>query len=149
MFNVAIIYAPEDADIHEYAQQIHNEFKKSDMMATLKKAGKASIPDIAAADIVVFGSKEQEKDPIHSDFSQLIRSFSGVNLAGRAAAFFIMENSSTLSEFKKVLNDSDIHFYKPPLYIKKDEQKANTKAIAKWVKDVYKSYKEMMHGRKI
>ena len=149
MFNVAIIYAPEDEDIHEFAQQIHSEFKKSDFKATLKKANKASIPDIAAADIVVFGSKEQKKYPIHNDFSQLIRSFSGVNLAGRAAAFFILENSDTLAEFKKVLNDSDIQFFNPPLYIKKEKQKANAKAISQWVKKIYKSYKELMRGRKI
>ncbi|MBN2535885.1 MAG: flavodoxin family protein [Spirochaetales bacterium] len=140
MFRVIILYAPDEETILETAKNIKAAFNNEKCETAVKAAKNALIPDIAASDIVILGSKTEGKKPVHSDFKEIIRALHGINLAGRIAGFFSFGLDATITSFKEALLDSDITIYKDNLLIKDGQN--NSSEISIWVKKLIVYHKE-------
>jgi flavodoxin len=142
MIRVIILYAPDEKNTSDAVNNIKDAFKNKKCRIEAKAAKNSSIPDIAASEIVIFGSKDAGKKTIHSDFSEIARALKGINLAGRIAGIFSFGRENMLPVFKKILEDSDITVYEKNLII--EDGKNNPAIISEWVNNIIKTYE----GRK-
>lgn len=142
MFNVAIIYAPQKSELKELAEIIKNSFNSKSFKVIIKSASQASIPDIAAAEILILAANSSGSSPIHSDFSEILRALKGVNLAGRLAAFYAVNTSDTFKAFKKILNNSEAEIG-PELFLSAKGKKARKAEIKNWIEELSGKFKEM------
>ncbi|MBN2353986.1 MAG: flavodoxin family protein [Spirochaetales bacterium] len=137
MFKVVILYAPQDASVRKFADCVQKAFDRKQFKATTTGAGKAHVPDIAAVDAVIFGSRAENGINVHADFTELMRAFSGVNFAGRCAAFFADKGSGIAGEFARALADSEISVFSETLAFQ--EKATDTQKIKRWV-DQYSTF---------
>ena len=84
MYRLTILYAPEDEEYAGPAKQLGDAFSELGLDVVVKAAKNAGIPDILAADIVIFGSSVF-KPYLHPHFAEMVRAFKGINLAGKFA----------------------------------------------------------------
>jgi flavodoxin len=135
---VVIIYAPDDEIVQQSAVTIKSIFINEKYSVTIKQARDAHMPDFAGVDIVILGSKKENKKSIHSDFTEIVRALKGINLAGRIAGIFSFDTEETVDDFIKVLHDSDITIFEKGLLI--SDGKIDTKVITDWVKQIITKY---------
>jgi hypothetical protein len=147
MYHCVIIFAPEDKALRDVLKNIQSLFSKNLFTFSAVPAADALISDIAVAEFVIFASKKDSKKSIHPDFSELIRTFSGVNLSGRLSAFIGEKNSTTLNEFQNALKDTGISYFNDPLYIE-DGIEAKSKSLITWIKKAESTFKEFINVHK-
>ena len=116
MYRGVIIYAPAGAGMEQFVRRLEECIDRERLKVETKPAVQAAIPDLAAADLFLLGSLPEGQNPIHSDFSEILRALSGVTLAGRIGGVFSMNSPPTLSAFRDALRDceldlSDRNFY--------------------------------------
>lgn len=140
MYKVIILYAPDEKTIVDTVNDIEIAFNNENCITAVKAAKNALIPDIAASEIVILGSKAEGKRLIHSDFKEIIRSLRGINLAGRIAGIFSFDQEETFVSFKQALNDSDITVFGKSLLIKNGQP--DSSATAAWAKKILTYYKD-------
>ncbi len=87
MSYVLISWAPEAPEARRAVDDLKTAFEAHGFTVAAKPAASASITDIAAADLVVYGVGATGSD-YPAEYAGLVRVFSGANLAGRAAACF-------------------------------------------------------------
>jgi menaquinone-dependent protoporphyrinogen IX oxidase len=143
MTKVIILYAPHDSGIKKFIEALLKAFDKKRFTVTAKNALKSHIPDIAAADAVVFGSKGNSAVSIHAEFKELLRAFSGVNLAGKSAGFFLEKNTDTFKDFEKALKVSDISIFDEPLIYQ--EKGIDAKQLRRWADKFGKFLEKNIH----
>jgi flavodoxin len=131
MTKVVILYAPQDAAVKKLADCIQKSFDRKSFKAMVLCAAKANIPDMAAVDAVILGSRSENGVDIHADFSELMRAFAGVNFAGRCAAFFADKASKTADEFASALAASDISIF--PEALPFQEKGPDAVKVKRWV----------------
>lgn len=132
MTRIIILYAPDDPAMRKISDQVQKAFDKKQYHITIKNAQRSSIAEIAASQAVIFGSRGNSAVPIHSDYQELVRAFSGVNLAGKSAAIVMEKETETFMEFSAVLKDSEISIFDEPLFL--TVQHSENTEIARWVK---------------
>ena len=108
MYRAVIIYAPDDEQMGGLARRVESSLDRDSFEVETKIAGQAAIPDLAAADLIILGSRAAAEDPIHSDFSEILRALSGITLAGRVAGVFSAAGVSTLAAFRRALQDCEL-----------------------------------------
>ena len=88
------------------------------MQLVVKRAAEATIADITAADIVVFGAQKTAPAEVPAEFSEFLRIFKGITLAGRTAGFFSMGTEKATSRLRKALKDTEINAVRggPPVH---------------------------------
>jgi len=139
MCKVVILYAPDEKFINETANNIATVFNKGKCHTTVKSANQTKIPDITASDIIIFGPNTKEKKTVHPDYKEIIRAFTGINLAGRIAGFFTFGGNESINSFKEILHDTDISLYEPNFLI---ENNNDPDILMKWVKNIITQYKD-------
>jgi len=142
MFNVAVIYAPQESELKRLAEIIKNSFNSKSFKVMIKSASQAGIPDIAAAEILILAANSSGSSPIHSDFSDILQALNGVNLAGRLAGFCTASTSDTLKAFKEALNDSEA-VIGPELFLSARDAKERKAEIKNWIEELSGKFKEM------
>jgi flavodoxin len=130
MIQLLILYAPEQSALKKCAESLQKAFDKKIFRTIVRSAAKSHLPDIASAQAVILGCRAQDGAPVHADFAEMVRSFSGVNLAGRCAGFFGEKGSATAGEFASALADSDIVIYGEPLVL--DEKGFDAQKMKRW-----------------
>jgi flavodoxin len=143
MIKVVILYAPQDAAVKKFADSVQKAFDKKSFKVTVTGAGKAHIPNIAAAEAVILGSRTENGADMHEDFSELLRAFSGVNFAGRCAAFFAEKGSGTATVFAEALADSEISLFPEPLTFQ--EKIIDSQKIKRWVSQFSSYIRKNLH----
>jgi flavodoxin len=143
MIKVVILYAPQDAAVKKFADCVQKAFDKKSFKVAALSAGKAHIPDIAAVDAVILGSCSESVADVHEDFAELLRAFSGVNFAGRCAAFFTDKGSDAAGEFSSALVDSEISIFAEPLAYQ--EKEADAQKVKRWVAQFMSFIRKNIH----
>jgi flavodoxin len=138
MKRVVIIYAPDEEIVQQSAVAIKSTFVNEKYSVTIRQARDAHMPDFAGAEIVILGSKKEDKRSIHTDFTEIIRALKGINLAGRIAGIFSFDTEETEKDFVKALHDSEINIFAKGLLIK--DGTIDTKVIKEWVKQIIAGY---------
>jgi flavodoxin len=90
------------------AHHLEGSFDRNSFKVTSKPADQAAIPDLTASDLFVLGSLPDEGDPIHSDFSEILRALGGITLAGRVAGAFSVSSEPTVNAFRQALEDCEL-----------------------------------------
>ncbi len=143
MVRLTVLYAPEDEEYAEPARQLGEAFTELGLDVIVKAAKVAGIPDILAADIVIFGSTVFKPD-LHPHFAEMVRAFEGINLAGKYAGFLSYNGNNAPKLFRKALRDTDIYEFRRDLAIKSGKSKPEE--LMKWARDLYKSYEDGIYG---
>lgn len=147
MYHCVIIFAPEEKALKGVLKNVQSQFSENLFTFSLLSAAEALISDIALAECVIFASKQDAKQAIHSDFSELIRAFKGANLSGKLSAFITEKNSTTCAAFKNALKDTNISYFDDPLYIEDGVETTSTSLI-KWIKKIESTFKEFINVHK-
>lgn len=143
MYRLTILYAPEDEEYAGPAKQLGNAFSELGLDVVVKAAKNAGISDILAADIVIFGSSVL-KPYLHPHFTEMVRAFKGINLAGKCAGFLSYSGNNAPKLFRKALRDTDIYEFRRDLIINSGSTKPDE--LTKWAKELFKRYEEGIYG---
>ncbi|MBN1699819.1 MAG: flavodoxin family protein [Spirochaetales bacterium] len=135
---VVIIFAPDDELVQKSAVAIKSTFVNEKFDVVIKEARDAHMPDLAVGNIVILGSKKEDKKPVHSDFTEIIRALKGINLAGRIAGVFTFDSEETTDFLSQALGDSDITLIERGLCFKNG--RIDTKVIKDWVHTIIQTY---------
>jgi flavodoxin len=137
MITMLILYAPESPALKKCAESLRKAFDRKIFKVTASSAAKSHLSDIAGVKAVILGSWAEDGSPVHTDFAEFIRAFSGVNLSGRCAAFFGEKGSDTAADFTAALADSGISIFKEALVLQ--EKGCDTQKMKQWAGQ-YSSY---------
>jgi flavodoxin len=142
MFRAAVIYAP--AALQAVAERISAALDRKRFQVSVKPAEQASIPDLAAADLVLLGSSAQAQAgaPLPVEFAELLRALSGINLAGRVGGIFAAGSDAPLAAWKKALQDSDLRVDENLLRC----DQADAQALRGWVVELARQVEELARG---
>ena len=108
MYRAAIIYAPADDQIQQLVHRLEECFDRDSYEVEIKAAAQSTIPDLTAVDLFLLGSLPEGGDPIHPDFSEILRALEGITLAGRVGGLFSMDSEPTLEAFRQVLKNCEL-----------------------------------------
>ena len=139
MYRLTILYAPEDEEYAGPAKQLGDAFSELGLDVVVKAAKNAGIPDILAADIVIFGSSVF-KPYLHPHFAEMVRAFKGINLAGKFAGFLSYGDNNAPKLFRKALRDTDIFEFRRDLVISSGG--VEPAELMKWAIELYEKCKE-------
>lgn len=147
MYHAVIIYASGENKLKSIVGKIEESFDKDKFEVVVKDAADASIPDIAAADLILLGSSQEGSKAVHSNFAEIIRAFEGISLAGRVAGLFSVDSERTLSKFKKALKDSEVTLKKENSFLVNSSERINKTQIREWLQTLSAQVEEIIHAR--
>jgi flavodoxin len=146
MHHLFITYAPDTNDTRKIVDQVRGAFDAAAFTVTVKNAAESLVPDLAGADLLVFGLQKAGGGEIPSDFSELLRSLKGANLAGRAAAIFSIGSEKASARLRKALRDTDVSVSdEDPVFA--DQKPARQADIAEWAKKVAAFFEGVCRAR--
>jgi flavodoxin len=141
MFRAAVIYAP--AALQQEAERISASLDRKRFKVSLKAADQATVPDLAAADLVLLGSSAQGRSGLPPEFAEILRALAGINLAGKIGGVFAEGSDAPLAAWKKALKDSGIRLEESQLRA----DGADAKTLSAWVGALARQVEELARGR--
>jgi flavodoxin len=141
MFRAAVIYAP--AALEAAAERISASLDRKRFQVSVKPADQATIPDLAAADLVLLGSSVQGRGALPKEFAEILRALAGINLAGRVAGIFAAGSDAPLAAWKKALKDCGIRLEDKLLR----SDGADPRALSAWVGGLARQVEELARER--
>lgn len=147
MHSVFITFAPDSADARKKVDQVRAAFDPAAFSASVKPAAETAMPDLAGADLVVFGLQKAPGGDAPADYAELLRSLKGVNLGGRAAAIFSLGADKASARLRKVLRDTDITLLEDEPALPADQEPSPQPEIEAWVGKLSSSLLDMRRAR--
>jgi flavodoxin len=145
MHSVLILWAPDSAENRRVIEAVTGAFNAAMLAPLAKKVIEASITDITASEIVVLGTQKTNSSDIPPDYSEFLRVFKGVTLAGRTAGLFSMGSEKSTGRLRKALKDTEIStLEEDPLFA--DPKSAAPTEIAAWVKKLVAFHQEFKNA---
>ena len=112
----------------------------------LKSASDATIADLTAADILVFGAQKAPAGETPPEYTDFLRIFRGITLAGRTAGFFSMGTDKATVRLRKALRETEIQqLDDDPLFA--DQKPGAQPSLAEWAQRLVGAHQEMQHAR--
>jgi flavodoxin len=146
MYNVLILWAPDSAETRKVAESVRAAFNEGRFKTTLKKADESSIVDVAAADVVIFGLQKAGAAEVPPEYSELLRVFKGVILAGRAAGVFSVGTEKASAKIKKSLKDTEVAlFEEDPLF--PNDKPGKAADVGDWARKLAGFFQEVRSAR--
>ncbi len=146
MYNVLILWAPDTADNRKVVEAVKKGLESAKAALVVKGAAEATIVDVNAADIVVFGVQKPAAADLPPDFNEFMRIFKGITLAGKTAGFFSMGNEKATARLRKALKDTEIsQLEEDPLF--GDQRQGPPPSIADWSLKLIDVHQEMHNAR--
>ncbi len=143
MYSVLILWAPDTTENRKIVDAVARVFDELKARSTTKRAAEATIADITASEIVLFGVEKAGASELPSDFSEWLRVFKGISLAGRTAGFFSMGGEKATARLRRVLKDTEIaQRDDDPLFA--DLRQPD---MADWARKLISAHREMKNGR--
>jgi flavodoxin len=146
MHNLFIAYAPDTNDTRRIVDQVRGAFDATAFTVTVKNAADSLLPDLAGADLLVFGLQKAEGGEIPADFSELVRSLKGANLAGRVASIFSVGSEKASARLRKALRDTDVSVSdEDPVF--GGQKSARQADVAEWARKVTAFFEDVRRVR--
>jgi flavodoxin len=146
MYNVVVLWAPDSADNRRIVDMVARALEQTKVELRLKTASEATIADLAAADIVVFGAQRVPAGEAPAEYADLLRIFHGITLAGRTAGFFSMGTDKATVRLRKALKETEIQQLEDdPLFT--DQKPGPQPSVTEWVQRLVGAHQEMQHAR--
>jgi len=146
MYNVVVLWAPDSADNRRIVDMVARALEQTRVALRLKSASEATIADITAADILVFGTQKVAAADTPSEYSDLLRIFRGITLAGRTAGFFSMGMDKATVRLRKALKETEIQQVEDdPLFA--DQKPGPQPSVTEWAQRLVGAHQEMQNAR--
>jgi flavodoxin len=146
MYNVLILWAPDTAENRKLVDVVARALEQAKVALLVKGAAEATIADVNAADIVVFGAQKAGGVDVPAEFAELLRIFKGVTLAGRTAGFFSMGAEKATIRLRKALKDTEISLSEEdPLFA--DQKPGSPTSVLEWSQRLIAAHQEMQNAR--
>jgi len=108
MYRGVIIYAPAEELMKRLVRRLADCFDGEQFKVETKPADQAAIPDLTGADVFLLASLPAVGQPIHPDFSEMLRALQGITLAGRVGGAFSVDSEPTVRAFREALRDCEL-----------------------------------------
>ena len=146
MYNVVVLWAPDSADNRRIVEMVARALEQTKVGLRLKNASEATIADLTAADIVVFGAQKVPAGDAPAEYTDLLRIFRGITLAGRTAGFFSMGTDKATVRLRKALKETEIvQLEDDPLFT--DQKQGAAPSVTEWAQKLIGAHQEMQHAR--
>ena len=140
MTRTVIIYAPDEEALRNPVEEMTDHLETNKHHVIVKTAKETHMPDLAAANIVLLGSKPSGSTPLHPEFKEIVRALKGINLAGRTAGLFSCGEEGSIAAFQKALEDCNIDVCNHELHLR--EGKTDSGRIIEWLDQIISCYKD-------
>jgi hypothetical protein len=146
MYNVLILWAPDIAENRKLVDAVTRAFEQPEVSLLVKAAAEATIMDVNASDIIVFGAQKTGTADLPAEFSEFLRIFKGITLAGRTAGFFSMGTEKATTRLRKALKDTEIlQSEEDPLFA--DQKPGSSASVMEWAQRLIAAHREMQNAR--
>lgn len=145
MYRAAIIYAPEEQRMLELVRSLEQSLDPGRFVVKTKGAAEAHMPDLAASDLFLLGSLPDGGQPIHPDFSEMLRALKGITLAGRVGGVFSLDSEATLAAFAEALEDCELDL-PPECFLSVTGQGPEREKLARWAQELAGRLEAMIGG---
>ncbi len=146
MYNVLVLWAPDTAENRKLVEAVAKALEQGKVTLVVKSAQEATIAQVNAADIVVFGVQKTASAEVPLEFTELLRIFKGISLAGRTAGFFSMGAEKATGRLRKALRETEIaQSEDDPLFA--DQKPGSSLAMTEWTEKLIGTHQEMHHAR--
>ena len=108
MYRGVIIYAPAEAELEQLVQRLADCFDSEQIKVAISSADQAAIPDLAGAELFLLASLPAGGQPIHPDFTEILRALQGITLAGRVGGAISVGSEPTVAAFRRALRDCEL-----------------------------------------
>jgi len=143
MYTVLILWAPDTAENRRIIDAVSRVFEDLKTVPVPKTAAQATIADITASEIVLFGVEKPGANDLAPEYSEWLRVFKGISLAGRTAGFFSMGGEKATARLRKALKDTGIaQSEEDPLF--GDSRQAD---MVEWARQLVGAHRGMKNGR--
>lgn len=131
---VIVVYSPETGDIKSLAEKIGHEYKEAGCIVTIKPAVKVTIPEINAAQLLVFGSEEEGASFPDGGFKEIVRTFTGINLVQKNGVLFSYSKQTAIDGLKAMVKDTGLKLHVSDFIYSMNGKTAKDKKLEKWIK---------------
>jgi hypothetical protein len=146
MHSVLILWAPETPENVKIVGLVAAAFEDAKLPTLAKPAGAVTIADITAAQVVVFGAQKLNSADAPPEYTECLRIFKGITLAGRTAGFFSFGAEKATSRLRKALKDTEIaQSEDDPIF--SDQKASKPSEIVEWARGIARLHQEMVHAR--
>lgn len=146
MYNVVVLWAPDSADNRRVVEMVARALEQTKVVLRMKSASEATIADLTAADILVFGTQKVSTGDAPSEYGDLLRIFRGITFAGRTAGFFSMGVDKATVRLRKALKETEIQQLEDdPLFT--DQKPGSQPSVTEWAQRLVGTHQEMQHAR--
>jgi flavodoxin len=146
MYNVLVLWAPDNAENRKLVDSVARALEQANVTLIVKGASEATIADVNGADIVVFGVQKVASADVPPEYSEFLRIFKGITLAGRTAGFFSMGAEKATGRLRKALKETEIHFSEEdPLF--SDQKQGSPSQATEWSVKLIGTHQELLHAR--
>jgi flavodoxin len=108
MYRGVIIYAPAEDSMEGLVRRLAACFNSEKFEVEATPADRAAVPDLTKADVFLLASLPAGQQPIHPDFTEILRALRGITLAGRVGGAFSVDSEPTVSAFRRALQDCEL-----------------------------------------
>jgi flavodoxin len=146
MYNVLILWAPDTAENRRIVEAVAGAFNDNKTTTSVKKATEAIVADVTRSDIIVFGTQKTGNGDLPAEFSECLRYFKGINLAGRTTGLFSMGTEKATARLRKALKETDItQLDDDPLFT--DQKPGKPVEVVEWAKKLVQLHQELHNAR--
>ena len=146
MYNVVVLWAPDSADNRRIVDMVARALEQTKVTLRMKNASEATISDLTAADILVFGAQKVPTGDAPSEYADLLRIFRGITFAGRTAGFFSMGTDKATVRLRRALKETEIQQLEDdPLFT--DQKPGAQPSVTEWAQRLVGTHQEMQHAR--
>jgi hypothetical protein len=143
MYSVLILWAPDTAENRRIVDAVSRAFDELKTSPIAKRVSDATIADMTASDIVLFGVEKSGPAELPADYAECLRIFRGITLAGRTAGFFSMGLERATGRLRRALKDTEIAQREDdPLFA--DSRLSD---LSEWARKLLSGHREMKNGR--
>ncbi len=145
MHSVLILWAPDTAENRKVVDAVSSVFDDAKVTALARKVAEATIADLTTAEIIVFGAQKMSNGDLPPDYSECVRIFKGMTLAGRTAAFFSVGTERASARLRKALKDTEIaQVEDDPVF--SDQKPGRSPEMSEWVRKIVGFHQELQHA---
>jgi flavodoxin len=146
MHSALILWAPDTAENRKVVDAISSAFDDARVTFLTRKVSEATIADLTTAEIIVFGIQKMSNGDLPPDYSECVRIFKGMTLAGRTAAFFSIGTERASVRLRKALKDTEIaQVEEEPVF--SDQKPGKSPEMSEWVRKLITFHQELQHVR--
>lgn len=142
---LAILHAPSDGPVSAVVKALAAAFDKRTFKISTHPAASSDISAINAADVVVLVDTPRAGGKVHPEYTEYVRAFKGINLAGRVIGLVLVGGGATKSGFKSALKDAAVRIHDKDLLVESGPPPATK--LSAWAGGLTADYRQLVQAR--